>query len=65
MPYIETSAATGDNIKTAVNKLIDLVMKRMEQCIDKSWFPKGTVPTTTLLKRRADMSKSEKSSCPC
>uniref|UniRef100_UPI00358EA6DF ras-related protein Rab-27A n=1 Tax=Myxine glutinosa TaxID=7769 RepID=UPI00358EA6DF len=65
MPYVETSAATGDNIKNAVTKLIDLIMKRMEQCIDKSWFPKGTVPTTAMLQGKADASKSQKSSCPC
>ncbi|XP_043931004.1 ras-related protein Rab-27B [Protopterus annectens] len=36
IPYFETSAATGNNVDKAVNKLLDLIMKRMEQCVDKT-----------------------------
>ncbi|KAM6470479.1 ras-related protein Rab-27B isoform 1-T1 [Liasis olivaceus] len=36
IPYFETSAATGQNVDKAVETLLDLIMKRMEQCVDKS-----------------------------
>lgn len=35
IPYFETSAATGADVDKAVLTLLDLVMKRMEQCVDK------------------------------
>ena len=35
IPYFETSAATGAEVDQAVVTLLDLVMKRMEQCVDK------------------------------
>lgn len=35
IPYFETSAATGTEVDKAVITLLDLVMKRMEQCVDK------------------------------
>lgn len=35
IPYFETSAATGVEVDKAVITLLDLVMKRMEQCVDK------------------------------
>lgn len=35
IPYFETSAATGSEVDKAVLTLLDLVMKRMEQCVDK------------------------------
>lgn len=42
IPYFETSAANGQNVSQAVDVLLDLIMKRMEQCVDKSWIPDGT-----------------------
>nr|XP_032824417.1 LOW QUALITY PROTEIN: ras-related protein Rab-27A-like [Petromyzon marinus] len=42
MPYFETSAATGTNVSKAVGPLLDLIMKRMERSVDKSWIPPGT-----------------------
>lgn len=39
IPYIETSAATGENVEFAVEKLLDLVMLRIEQSVDKSQLP--------------------------
>ncbi|KAG5841534.1 hypothetical protein ANANG_G00200530 [Anguilla anguilla] len=36
IPYFETSAATGSEVENAVVALLNLVMKRMEQCVDKS-----------------------------
>lgn len=35
IPYFETSAATGAEVDKSVITLLDLVMKRMEQCVDK------------------------------
>ncbi|KAK3524098.1 hypothetical protein QTP70_017994 [Hemibagrus guttatus] len=35
IPYFETSAATGAAVDKAVVTLLDLVMKRMEQCVEK------------------------------
>ncbi|KAG9331530.1 hypothetical protein JZ751_018933 [Albula glossodonta] len=35
VPYFETSAATGSEVENAVVTLLDLVMKRMEQCVDR------------------------------
>ncbi|KAL7376874.1 hypothetical protein ABVT39_017479 [Epinephelus coioides] len=35
IPYFETSAATGAEVDKAVITLLDLVMKRMEQCVEK------------------------------
>ena len=37
--YIETSAATGENVEKALNILLDRVMLRMEKSLDKSLFP--------------------------
>ncbi|ELK05591.1 Ras-related protein Rab-27B [Pteropus alecto] len=34
--YFETSAATGQNVEKAVETLLDLIMKRMEQCVEKT-----------------------------
>ncbi|XP_006626642.1 ras-related protein Rab-27B [Lepisosteus oculatus] len=36
IPYFETSAATGSEVDKAVITLLDLVMKRMEQCVEKT-----------------------------
>ncbi|KAM9313155.1 ras-related protein Rab-27A [Gastrophryne carolinensis] len=43
IPYFETSAADGTNVNKAVETLLDLIMKRMERCVDKSWIPHGVV----------------------
>ena len=37
--YIETSAATGENVEKALNILLERVMIRMEKSLDKSLFP--------------------------
>lgn len=62
--YFETSAANGQNVNQAVDLLLDLIMKRMERCVDKSWIPDGTVRVNGTAK--ADVSEgSEKSKCAC
>ncbi|GFR85158.1 Ras-related protein Rab-24 [Elysia marginata] len=38
-PYFETSAATGQNVTRAVNCLLDMVMSRMEKCLDSTKLP--------------------------
>ncbi|XP_066581388.1 ras-related protein Rab-27A [Prorops nasuta] len=37
--YLETSAATGQNVERAVDVLLDRVMKKMETSLDKSLLP--------------------------
>ncbi|XP_057330658.1 ras-related protein Rab-27A [Microplitis mediator] len=39
MPYLETSAATGQNISRAIELLLDRVMARMEATMDTSLLP--------------------------
>ncbi|XP_022306769.1 ras-related protein Rab-27B-like isoform X1 [Crassostrea virginica] len=39
LPYFETSAATGQNVAKVVECLLDMVMLRMEQCVDKTQRP--------------------------
>ncbi|XP_058485519.1 ras-related protein Rab-27A [Solea solea] len=64
VPYFETSAANGDNVNQAVDVLLDLIMKRMERCVDKSWIPDGTVRTNGPL--HSDLSEnSEGNKCAC
>ncbi|KAI3377875.1 hypothetical protein L3Q82_009011, partial [Scortum barcoo] len=61
IPYFETSAANGQNVSQAVDVLLDLIMKRMERCVDKSWIPDGTVrangPTNVDISEGSERSK--------
>ncbi|NWJ03908.1 RB27B protein, partial [Crypturellus undulatus] len=41
IPYVETSAATGRAVAEAVEALLDLVMRRMEQCVERTPDPNG------------------------
>lgn len=62
--YFETSAANGQNVNQSVDLLLDLIMKRMERCVDKSWIPDGTLRVNG--NANADVSEgSEKSKCAC
>uniref|UniRef100_A0A3Q2TLC1 small monomeric GTPase n=1 Tax=Fundulus heteroclitus TaxID=8078 RepID=A0A3Q2TLC1_FUNHE len=62
--YFETSAASGQNVSEAVDVLLDLIMKRMERCVDKSWIPDGTVRANGPA--GADLSDgSDRSKCAC
>ncbi|XP_010607348.1 ras-related protein Rab-27A isoform X2 [Fukomys damarensis] len=64
LPYFETSAANGTNIGPAVEALLDLIMKRMERCVDKSWVPEGVVRSNGL--GSADRPGEErKAGCSC
>ncbi|TKS70125.1 Ras-related protein [Collichthys lucidus] len=68
IPYFETSAANGQNVSEAVDVLLDLIMKRMERCVDKSWIPDGTVrangPTHTDISEGSERSKMPFHFCP-
>ncbi|XP_030581888.1 ras-related protein Rab-27A isoform X2 [Archocentrus centrarchus] len=64
VPYFETSAANGHNVSKAVEVLLDLIMKRMERCVDKSWIPDGTVRANGP--SSPDISEgSDRSRCAC
>lgn len=39
LPYIETSAATGQNVQRSVDILLERVMARMEMAVDRSRLP--------------------------
>jgi len=80
LPYIETSAATGHNVDAAVNLLLDLVMKRMEDVVEKSNTAVGasssqfkvsankdSVAATPATVKPGDSNEGDeaKSSCPC
>ncbi|CAG0881746.1 unnamed protein product [Darwinula stevensoni] len=41
LPYVETSAASGQNVSKAVEMLLDLVMMRIERALDRR-IPTGT-----------------------
>lgn len=66
IPYFETSAANGENVAQAVEVLLDLIMKRMEKCVDRSWIPDGTMRSNGY--SGSDMVEppaQEKSKCAC
>ncbi|KAL5961138.1 Ras-related protein Rab-27A [Taenia solium] len=42
VPYIETSALSGKNVSAAIDMLLDLVMKRIEESVTKSRVHKAT-----------------------
>lgn len=64
IPYMETSAMTGENVTEAVNKLLDLVMNRM-----KAYASNLEATESTNLSSQDQASgqekKDEKSSCAC
>uniref|UniRef100_A0A672UJG4 small monomeric GTPase n=2 Tax=Strigops habroptila TaxID=2489341 RepID=A0A672UJG4_STRHB len=65
IPYLETSAATGCNVEQAVDTLLDLIMKRMEQCVAKS---QNSIPTNGGTSGMLDMTqgqKKEEKKCSC
>nr|CAB3265364.1 ras-related protein Rab-27A-like [Phallusia mammillata] len=68
LPYLETSAATGENVEKAVMLLLNLVMKRMEEVVDKTMLPtqysgkpdSGSAPT-----KLESNPENKESGCPC
>ncbi|XP_054936303.1 ras-related protein Rab-27B isoform X1 [Physeter macrocephalus] len=62
IPYFETSAATGQNVEKAVETLLDLIMKRMEQCVEKTQVP-DTVNGGSSGKLDGDKPAEKKCAC--
>ncbi|NWW46435.1 RB27B protein, partial [Pedionomus torquatus] len=62
IPYFETSAATGQNVEKAVDTLLDLIMKRMEQCVDKTQGPDTANGGSS---GKLDSAKAEEKKCAC
>ncbi|ERE76608.1 ras-related protein Rab-27A-like protein [Cricetulus griseus] len=65
IPYFETSAANGTNISQAIEMLLDLIMKRMERCVDKSWIPEGVVRSNGHTSADQLSEEKEKGICGC
>ncbi|KAJ8252420.1 hypothetical protein COCON_G00217320 [Conger conger] len=67
VPYFETSAADGHNVSEAVEVLLDLIMKRMERCVDKSWMPDSTLRSNghNGNEKMAEEASPQKSKCGC
>ncbi|XP_005996209.1 ras-related protein Rab-27A isoform X1 [Latimeria chalumnae] len=65
IPYFETSAANGTNVNKAVEILLDLIMKRMERCVDKSWIPEGVVQSNGHSSTEQLNEDTDKSKCGC
>uniref|UniRef100_H2YKM9 small monomeric GTPase n=1 Tax=Ciona savignyi TaxID=51511 RepID=H2YKM9_CIOSA len=65
LPYLETSAATGHNVDKAVSMLLDLVMKRMDEVVDRTMLPAQYGKPEEATKLNQSNSDSEASSCPC
>ncbi|VDQ02528.1 unnamed protein product [Trichobilharzia regenti] len=60
VPYIETSAATGYQVTAAVDRLLDLVMTRIEASVTKARIHGNTEGTANLKK-----SSPSKPNCAC
>ncbi|NXC16840.1 RB27A protein, partial [Corythaeola cristata] len=65
IPYFETSAANGNNVSKAIETLLDLIMKRMERCVDKSWIPEGVVRSNGHSSTEQLNEEQEKGKCGC
>lgn len=65
IPYFETSAADGINVNKAVETLLDLIMKRMERCVDKSWIPHGVVRSNGHSSTEQLTEDKDKGKCGC
>ncbi|OXB79972.1 UNVERIFIED_CONTAM: hypothetical protein H355_009787 [Colinus virginianus] len=65
IPYFETSAANGNNVSKAIDTLLDLIMKRMERCVDKSWIPEGVVRSNGHSSTEQLSEEQDKGKCGC
>ncbi|KAJ8682466.1 hypothetical protein QAD02_018258 [Eretmocerus hayati] len=64
--YLETSAATGQNIERAVNILLDRVMKRIDAGVNKSILPHNKLlKYQDLQSHNKERSLKKKSFCSC
>uniref|UniRef100_T1JG14 small monomeric GTPase n=1 Tax=Strigamia maritima TaxID=126957 RepID=T1JG14_STRMM len=62
--YFETSACTGQNVSKAIDKLLDMVMVRMEQAVDKRLPNRGGSGNATLVPNGRSVNRS-RSQCAC
>lgn len=65
LQYIETSAASGQNVETAVIHLLDAVMKRMELAVDSSRLPGRRGRARTLQQQEEDEVEETEGRCSC
>lgn len=65
LQYIETSAASGQNVETAVIHLLDAVMKRMELAVDSSRLPGRRGRARTLQQQEDDEVEETEGRCSC
>lgn len=64
LPYIETSAATGQNVQRSIDILLELVMMRMETAIDRTKLPGHRGRTKSFVdKNNADIRKIKIEHC--
>lgn len=45
--YLETSAYTGENVRRAIDVLVEKVMTRMERAVDLSKIPGNVIPSNS------------------
>lgn len=63
LPYLETSAATGENVSRAVDMLLERVMQRMEAAVDQALLPgRGGRPRSS---DSYDLQAAQRSACYC
>lgn len=69
LPYIETSAATGANVEESVFKLLDMVLKTIDDSVPtpghESLCTLVPTPDTEVDLTRNNSSGSDSSSCAC
>ncbi|EDO49958.1 predicted protein [Nematostella vectensis] len=68
LKYFETSAATGQNVTKSVEALLDQVMVRMENCVDRATLPNNVFnnnPSRVSKLKEVDEASEESSGCSC
>ncbi|KAM3177587.1 hypothetical protein ACTXT7_004241 [Hymenolepis weldensis] len=63
VPYIETSALSGKNVSAAIDMLLDLVMKRIEESVTKTRIHKASKNSNGGI--HLENSKTTNKSCAC
>ncbi|XP_069780030.1 ras-related protein Rab-27B isoform X2 [Narcine bancroftii] len=62
IPYFETSAATGTGIDDSINALLDLIMQRMDECVDKNQIPESVTGSSG---QKLETPNSNEKKCAC
>lgn len=63
LAYLETSAATGQNVAKAVETLLEKVMVRMDKAVDRALLPGRGVRPREM--DDADQYNTQPASCSC